>query len=255
MIYISFCAWIFLLAVTAIGIYRLWTRLAGGTLVDWLMLPATVPAELLYSLGRLMTGRPAYGGLISPRHPSEDACRYAISGRGGFLVAMLSSFLTIIGGIALLSVVIQWLGIEIIEDMIGFPPETLPPCVPTDMSVFWDVLKRQITLLENLANALAEQNWLDWRTPLFLYGFIILTVRLFPVRHDARASIVTAVALAGLAAAGAMLFGKIRNVLEEELWYILTFAWTILLLLLCLTLLALGIYTLIRLFLSARGGE
>ena len=110
MIYVAMGMWLFLILLTGMGVYRMWTKHLGGAVADWILLPATVMSEIAYSAGRLITGRPAYGGIISPRNPSNDACRTAISGKGGFPVAMLSSFLVLVVCGAALGLLSGWMG-------------------------------------------------------------------------------------------------------------------------------------------------
>ncbi|HPS53609.1 MAG TPA: hypothetical protein PLK08_08650, partial [Phycisphaerae bacterium] len=83
--------WCFCIYFTGRGLYRMWSSVIGGAVTDWLMLPATLLSELLYSGGRLMTGRPVYAGIIAPQNVTADPCRVAISGKNGFWVEMLSA--------------------------------------------------------------------------------------------------------------------------------------------------------------------
>jgi len=253
MIYAAFMLWIFFLAVTGLGLYRLWTRLAGGAVVDWLMLPATIPSELFYSLGRIATGRPAYGGLISPQNPDEDACRHAISGKRGFMVSVLSSFLATSGIMTCLGILVDRLGISVIEKVVsgGDSIKILPVEFPVSLATFWDTARIQVDLLENLLSSLIGLDWQDWQIPVFIYGASIFAVRLVPARHDPKASIATALLMGGVFVTAAAMFEGANQLLETTVWYVLTFIWSMLLLLLFLTLLFMGIYNLARLFFPA----
>jgi hypothetical protein len=258
MIYAAFIMWIFLVFVTGMGLYRLWTRYFGGRVVDWLMFPATLVSELLYSLGRMITGRPAYGGIISPKNPSEDACRMAIAGKSGFLVALLASLLAILGSLAALIALICWGGRDIIGDLVSATPlsETvLPKELPVSWNDFWDQLQYQVTLLRRLIETLGDQDWLDWQVPMFVYGISVLSVRLGPVRHDQRASFAVAGAMAALLAAIASLIEPVQDMLEQQVWYTLSYIWATLLLLLAVTLLIMAMAGLVRLFVPRTGRE
>ena len=265
MVYISLIFWMFLLSVTSIGLYRLWTKLVGGKIVDILMLPATIISELLYSLGRIMTGRPAYGGLISPNSPAEDACRHAISGRRGFFVSMLSSFFAISGVVIVITCMLCWLDSGLVSEMFHIKnlQKTLPVSFEMSFSGFWSMVGDNVKLLDHLCNAIFSIEWTDWRTPVFVYGIFTFSVRIIPARHDPKASIIVVLIMGGLFITSAAMFEGVKDLLAREmvggiikesgnLWYALTLVWIILLLLLCVTLFAMGVKNLINLFIPNR---
>ncbi len=250
MIYAAMGMWVFLILLTGMGVYRVWTKHLGGAVADWLLFPATVMSELAYSAGRLMTGRPAYGGIISPRNPSNDACRTAISGKGGFLVAMLSSFLVLVVCGAALGLLGKWMGEGTIRAFVSsggvFESDFLPRVIPTDWDAFWGTVMYQVELLRRFCEGWVRLDWGNWPVPVFVYLSICLSVRLGPVRHDWRATLVVAAVLLALLAAAAAVIEPLRDVVNGELWWLLTYSWGLLLFLLVVTLVVLGIVYLVR---------
>ncbi|MBN1553592.1 MAG: hypothetical protein JXA11_02520 [Phycisphaerae bacterium] len=255
MIYGTLGMWLILILVAGIGVYRYWTRRLGGAVVDWLMLPATLVSEAAYSAGRLMTGRPAFGGLISPQDVKEDACRFAISGKHGFFVSMLSSFLALVMGCLALAATTKWLGRGMVHSLIlpnGLLDLTsLPKEPPLQWDAFWDFLVYQIVLLRRFCEMIGKQDWLNWRVGLFVYLSAIFSVRLGPVRHDWRATLIVAVILMALLAAVAAAVPAVGEFVEGTLWYVLTYVWALLLGLLALTLILTGVAALLYPFLPA----
>lgn len=254
--FLTLAFWLILILVTGLGLYRYWTRRLGGAAVDWLMLPATLVGEVAYSAGRLMTGRPAFGGLISPRDVREDACRFAISGKNGFYVSMLSSFLTFILCSLSLASAIKWLGQPTVQSLVltqGLPALTLlPKELPLQWGSFWDFLVYQIDLLRRFCEMLSRQDFLKWQTGAFLYLSGIFSVRLGPVRHDWRATIVVGVILAALSSAAATMIPAMGDFVDTTLWYAITYVWGMLLFLLALTMVLTGVAALAYPFLPAR---
>jgi len=252
MLYATLAFWLLLSLLTGLGLYRFWTRQMGGAVVDWLLLPATLVSELAYSLGRMLTGRPAYGGIISPQNVDNDACRVAISGKHGFWVSMLATFLTMVSCGLLLGLTIRWLGESFLSAFVlqyGLLEVTsLPMSLPTTWDAFWELLLDQIELLRRFCETLLRQDWLNWRAGLFVYLSGVFAVRLGPVRHDRRATLlVAAVLVALLAGAGAMV-PAVDAFVRERVWHVLTYVWAMLLSLLVITLLLTGGVVLARQF-------
>ncbi len=254
MTYLTLACWLVLILVAGLGLYRYWTRRIGGAVVDWLMLPATLVGEIAYSAGRLMTGRPAFGGLISPQDVKEDACRFAITGKNGFPIAMLCSCLTFILCSLALASAIKWLGQPVVKSLIlsqGLPAlTTLPKELPTSWDALWNFFVYQFHLLQRFCKMLTRQDFLQWRTGVFVYLSAVFAVRLGPVRHNWRATIVVGILLIALLAALTVI-PAVGNFADSTLWYVLTYVWGMLLFLLALTLILVALAAAIRLFLPA----
>ena len=250
MIYVAMGMWLFLILLTGMGVYRMWTKHLGGAVADWILLPATVMSELAYSAGRLITGRPAYGGIISPQNPSADACRTAISGKGGFPVAMLSSFLVLVVCGVTLGVLGKWMGDGAIGAFVSpdwiFESNLLPGTIPTGWDAFWNTVTYQVELLRRFCEGWTRLDWGNWPSPVFVYLSICFSVRLGPVRHDWRPTLVVTAMLLLLLAGAATLIEPLRDVVNGWLWRLLTYTWGLLLFLLVVTLIVLGIVHLAR---------
>ncbi len=246
----------FLILLTGVGLYRLWAKHLGGAVTDWVLLPATVMSELAYSAGRLITGRPAYGGIISPQNVSTDACRTAISGKGGFLVAMLSSFLVLAVCATALGLLGKWMGGGVIQTFITargvLEAVSLPKALPADWNAFWDTVTYQVELLRRFCEGWTRIDWANWPTLVFVYLSICFTIRLGPVRHDWRATLVVAAVLVALLAAAGKIFEPLQDVVYGDLWCLLTYAWGLLLFLLVVTLVVMGIVHLVRVVIPRR---
>ncbi len=184
---IAFSIWMFLVLLMGWALYKLWGRLLGHRLVDWLLLPGTIVSELAYSNGLLLLGRPAAGGIISTTNNSY-APGQVPTGRYAFLVSAFASLITLAGGCVALGLVAKWLGRDVLTNFVLFGNSTLPGEIPHDFGFF----TKQFQLVSFTVQTLGQQDWLDWRTPMFLYLTICLAVRLGTVRHDWRTGLLTA---------------------------------------------------------------
>jgi hypothetical protein len=258
MIYVALTLWLFLILLTGAGLYRCWTKRLGGAVVDWLILPATLIAETLYAAGRLLTRRPIYYSLISPQDIEQDPCREGLSGKGGFLVALFSSFLAMVGCLGAIIALTQFLDQNVIASFyqaswFGLNPTVLPQELPTSVDGLWDVLRYQGTMVERLMETLRRLDWTDWPVPVFVYGAAIFTIRLASPRHDQRGMLAAGAIVIGILAALTAAIPSVKDAIFVDGWALLTYLWATLLLLLGATLLLQGATYLFRLFVPRRG--
>jgi hypothetical protein len=158
-----------------------------------------------------------------------------------------------------LALVSRWIGGGVIRSLILsgglFDATSLPTSLPAGWDDVWDFWMYQSRLLRRLCETWAQQDWLDWRIPLFAYLSAVFAVRLAPVRHDWRAALVVAGGLVALLAGGCELFDPAREFLEGTLWSVLTYVWATMLLLLAVSLLMAGLAGLARLLLRRNRPE
>lgn len=242
MIYVAFSIWMFMVLLVGMGLYRLWTRQFGHRLVDWILLPGTACSELAYANGLLLLGRPAAGGIISTTGNSY-APGQVPTGQFRFLVSMFASLTGLGGGCIALCLVAKSLGGPILLTFaLGGSEASLPVEIPHNIAI----LGEQWRLLSFFGKTIIQQDWTNWRTPVFIYLTICLAVRLGVIRHDWRAALITNAAalgvLCGLHTLGVV---DIESSLKHA-WPLLTFIWAMLLGMLVLTLVIRGLVDLVR---------
>jgi hypothetical protein len=255
MIYLMLGIWFLLTLLTGMGLYRLWSAKASGRVVDWLLLPATLCSELFFLIGRIVTGRSANTGIISSKGNTDGSADDATRSSSGLLVDMLCSLLALaVCGTALAMSVHYFDGQSILDDIattrfFGHLSLTqLPRTMPTTSAAFWETMEYQIVVVRRTLYAWSQADWSTWKTPLLLYLMIAFSIRLGPVRHNPRASMLVAILLLGMTAAISAMSDSVNDAVGQEVWSILTGVWGMLMTLLALTLLAMAIATLIRLF-------
>lgn len=259
MIYLALAFWLFLVILAGIGVYRMLGRLARPRWVDWALLPGTLVSEMAYILGCLITG----GEIRRARLIRNDS---AAGRRGGGpagtdavprlkvvgpIVAALTAIVACMGAIVAVHAL---LGEPILKDFLAkevwllgpvAPASTLPKALPTTWNGFWADLNGQIDLLRRMSETWAGADWLDWRVPLFIYLALCLSIRLAPVTRPVRPTLGAALAVSAVIALAAMVSSTFAGLIDD-VWPLLTYVWTSLLLLLVLSLLIRGAVGLVR---------
>jgi hypothetical protein len=255
MIYLMLGIWFLLTLLTGMGLYRLWSAKMGGRAVDWLLLPGTLCSELFFLIGRKVTRTPANTGILAPKGNTDGSAHDATRTSSGLLVDMFCSLLAIgVCGTALAMSVLhlggQWILCDIATiHFFGHLSLTeLPRSMPTTGGAFWETLEYQIVIIRRTLYAWTQADWSIWKTPLLLYLLIAFSIRLGPVRHDPRASMLVAILLVGITAAVSAMSDSVDYMVGHNVWWVLTGVWGMLMTLLAVTLLAMAIATLIRLF-------
>ncbi len=253
--YAAMTFWLVVTVFTAVGVHRLWSGLIQPKVVNSILLPGTLVAQLGHILGLLVTGGTVNDTTLikdddsgEPQTGSDAKPRIPII--GPVIIAMLP--LLACGGA--IYAVSQYLGQDILGRM---QQEALPRRLPTTLDAFWPMLRDCVTLVERLVAATRASRFDDWRTPAFIYLVICLTVRMAPLPGSLRGAI-GAILVLGVAAA---LLGMAWSTkdgspgLLDRSWPLLTFSVASLLFLLMVSLMVRGGVGLIKiLFGQEKGG-
>ena len=246
MLYAAFALWLLLIVLTAVGVQRLWTSLVRPVWVHWALLPGTLVAQMAYIFGALITGGEVRHARLLPRKGdarSPDAPAAEASPRVKFLGPAVASLMVLLacGGCILLA---NWLlGDTVIQRFVlshgVLDVPKLPQELPGSWAGLWDRLVGQVRLLQRMFETLGGVEWLDWRTPLFVYLAACLSVRLAPGGRDLRPALAAVLFVAALIAAAGIASERFERLLLD-LWPLLTYVWANLLTLLTVTLLVRG---------------
>ena len=252
MLYAALTFWLFIIIVTAWGVHTLWSGLVKPRVVNAVLLPGTLVAQLGHVLGLLITGNPVRNTELmsdddkgDPK--SEQPERQKIPILGPILVGLLP-LIACGGGLFLAA---KLFGSGVLGSLSGGSAFMLPQQLPTSIAAFWELLRSLITAMESMCGAVAASNLQNWPTLLFLYLAICLTVRMAPFEGHQRGAI-GAIALTGVVTAvlGSVI-GPAQDFILTSSWQILSFAMATLLTLLLGSLLITGVVRLVRIV--ARG--
>ncbi|MBT3279768.1 MAG: hypothetical protein HN909_01150 [Phycisphaerales bacterium] len=235
--YFMLFVWMTGLLLGGMGLYRLWTRWLGPSVVDWFLLPATLVGEGAYIVGRKICKRPAFGGIIGPKRANEDACRYAIAGQNGFLIEFFSEFLTLLAMGCAAAAMFYYLSDSltsngaVLWNGVKGQNTSLPGTLPGTWSRFWSFLSDQLDMARRVSGTWVDFDWTNWQNPALIYGSICAAVRLGPVRHDQRPLMLLVMALVGIAAAAGKMAPSFETWTKGEFWFVLSYLWAVMVLL------------------------
>ena len=252
MLYAALTFWLFIIIVTAWGVHSLWSGLVKPRVVNAVLLPGTLVAQLGHVLGLLITGNPVRNTeLMSDDDKGDPKSEQPERQRIPILGPILVGLLPLVAGGGGLFLVAKLFGSSVLSSLSGGSAFMLPQELPTSIAAFWDLLRSLITAMEGMCSAVASSNLQNWPTLLFLYLAICLTVRMAPFEGHQRGAI-GAIALAGVVIAiiGSVV-GSAQDFILTSSWQILSFAMATLLTLLLGSLLITGLVRLVRIM--ARG--
>lgn len=247
MLYAALAFWLLVIVFSAWGVHWLWSRLVKPRVVNSVLLPGTLVAQLGHVLGLLVTGnRVSNTKLMDDGDEGEPTTETPEKHRIPIVGAVLVGLLPLAACAACLYVSARTLG----QDMLaaaatGDVMHAVPMTLPTTLTGCWDLIHASLSASEDLLYAILRSNLRDWRNLLFLYLAVCLTVRMTPFEGARRGAI-----------AAILLFGVIVGVLasfvtpvEEAVhssWPIVNFAVGMLLFLLLVSLLVSGVVGLVR---------
>jgi len=250
-IYAAFSVYLFGILFMAMGVYRLWAGMVGAHGVNWAILPGTVVSEMAYIFGCLITGgevrhaklmgakaRSGKSGPDAEAEPTTEATPKLT--HVGPVVAAFASILACGAGIL---IVHAGLGEPVIAEFSRggglMVTARLPEALPTTAAGFWDQLAGHLGLLRRMAGTLVNLPWVNWRVPLFIYLATCLTLRLAPIRRSLRATLAAVVVMAGIIALVGLVWRRFAG-LMDDIWPLVTFLWSAMLLLLAVSLVVRG---------------
>jgi hypothetical protein len=232
--YAAMTLWLLIAVFTALGVHRLWCSIVKPKIVNWILLPGTLVAQLGHILGLLVTGGTVNStSLVKDDESGEPQTAPEPESRLPVLGAVIIALLPLVGCAAAIFWVSRYFGIPILTAMDDRAVHRL--ALPTTVAAFFDTARGAISLVEQLVDAVWAGNYREWHTWLFLYLVICLTVRMAPFTGNLRGSI-GAILLTGLMT---FLIGHMTHSTEAILgsvWPLVVFSVAVLLLLLMLSL-------------------
>jgi len=244
--YAAMTFWLVVIVFTALGVHRLWSGLVQPRVVNSILLPGTLIAQLGHVLGLLVTGGTVNNTtLIKDDDSGEPQTGKDVKPRIPVIGPILIAMLPMLACGAAIYAVSQYMGRDILARMQG---EAVPRQLPTMLAAVWPMLRERITLVARLVEAPRASRFADRRPWAVVYLVICLTVRMAPLPGTLRGAI-GAIFVLGLAAA---LMGMAWPSTEgapgllDRAWPVLTFSVAVLLFLLLLSLAVRGAFGLVK---------
>jgi hypothetical protein len=236
--YAAMTFWLLVIVFTALGVHQLWSSLIHPRVVNSILLPGTLVAQLGYVLGLLVTGGTVNNtSLITDDESGEPQTDTDTQTRVPVIGTIIIALLPMIGCAVAIYWVSRYLGSEILTGMSAESVQRF--ALPTSLPLFFAILHGTLELVQQLVAVIRSANLTDWRTLLFLYLAICLTVRMAPLTGNVRGAL-GAIFLTGvLAFLVGQLAGSASGALASA-WPLISFTVAVLLALLIISLVVKG---------------
>ena len=219
MLYVAMTLWLMMIVLSAWGVYRLWSAMVRPRIINMLLLPGTLVAQLGHVVGLLVTGATVNDTTLYKDDESGDpGATQNAKPRIPILGHMIIGSLPLLACVLALVPATHYLGQGILGAM---GSQEVAMVLPTSSAAMWNLLHEQIGIAESLASATGRAMPGTWELWLFLYLMICLTVRMAPLPGNLRGSL-GAIALLGLLSAlislltDAMPLGNLTGMTAEE---------------------------------------
>jgi len=236
--YATITFWLLVIVFSALGVHRLWSSLIQPKVVNSILLPGTLVATLGHILGLLITGGTVENtSLVKDDESGEPQTGKDPKPKVPIIGAVVIALLPMVGCASAIYAASRYFGSPILQAMTDEPGKQL--WLPTSLPLFFELLRESLSLVERLVNVVLASDLTDWRTLLFLYLAVCLTVRMAPLTGNLRGAL-GAIFVTGVLA---FLIGKATSSTPEALaptWPLISFSVAVLLFLLIVSLLITG---------------
>ncbi|MCL2330093.1 MAG: hypothetical protein FWC56_02200 [Phycisphaerae bacterium] len=244
--YAAMTFWLFVIVFCAMGVHQLWSSLIQPKVVNIILLPGTLVAQVGHIIGLLVTGGTVNNTTLIK---DNDSAEPEMGGDPGNKVPILGSIIIAVLPMAGCAIAIYWtahyFGTHFIVGIMQDSPFDRM-MLPTSLPNFFAMLRGELALVEHLIDVIRKTSpYHDWHTYLFMYLVVCLTVRMAPMTGNLRGSL-GAILLFGIIS---FLIGQLmkpQTSLFESAWPLVTFSVATLLLLLIFSLLVTGAVKLIK---------
>ncbi len=241
MLYATLTFWLLVIVFSAWGVHSLWSRMVKPRVVNTVLLPGTLVAQLGHVLGLLVTGNSVQNtSLMGEEEDGSPQSETPETPKVPIVSPILIALLPLAACSACLYAAARFWGGPVVGTLDGSASAALPQALPTTLPAMWELLRTSVTIVESTLNAVLRADLTQWQTLLFLYLAICLTVRMTPFEGSRRGAI-GAIVLSGLTVG--ILASMLAPVGEfvQRTWPIVSFATATLLFLLLLSLVVTGV--------------
>lgn len=242
--YAAMTFWLFVIVFSALGVHRLWSSLVQPKIINSILLPGTLVAQLGYILGTLVTGGTVNNTTLVK---DNESCEPETGEDTQTKVPVIGSVILALLPMAGCAVAIYWtaryFGGQFLDGM--QQAQFNQTLLPTSLAAFFDTIRGTLSLVEHLVAVVRASDLQNWHTILFLYLVVCLTVRMAPLTGNLRGSL-GAIALFGVIAFLVSQVTKSDSGAFGTAWPLIIFCVAVLLFLLILSLIVTGVVGLIK---------
>ncbi len=243
MLFLTMTFWLLIVVLAAWGVRTLWSGMVKPRVLNIVLLPGTLVAQLGHVLGLLVTGATVTNTALYQNESGEPGTTQNPKPRIPIVGPMIIGMLPLVACAAAILIAARFFGQQIVASLGDqHPPVTLP----TTMAGVWQLLHEQLTMMEGLVGVVVAALPGTWRLWLFTYLVICLAVRMAPFPGTVRGSLGAIVALGVLASAIGMVSDLPAGLVESG-WGMLSLTVPTLLLLLLVSAVVRGAVSLSKL--------
>ncbi|MBI4717081.1 MAG: hypothetical protein HY763_04695 [Planctomycetes bacterium] len=236
--------WLLVVMLSAWGVERLWNGMVPAKVLNVLVLPGTLVAQVGHVLGLLVTGATVTSTALlkddesaAPETTKDPKPRIPVVG------PVIIGLLPLLACGTAIYYATRQIGLPILERLTTLG---VRDHLPTSLAGLWQLLRDQVSLVESLTTAIRNADFENWRTWAFLYLMLCLCVRIAPFPGTLRGSL-GAVIVLGLAAAAISSAFDVADPRVRAAWVYLNLTVAAVLLLLLLSLAIRGAVGLVQL--------
>ena len=197
MLYVAITFWLLVCVLTAWGVHRLWCGIIPVKVLNAVLLPGTLVALLGHVLGLLVTGATVKTATLYKDGTGDPETTTHPKSRIPVIGPVMIGMLPLLACGATVYFVARYLSGPILT---GLPENFVTLELPTTLPGVFDLLRGQISLVESLVAAVRDADFHDWKTGVFVYLLVCLTIRMAPFEGTLRGSL-AAIILLGLGTA------------------------------------------------------
>lgn len=228
MLYAAMTFWLMLILLSALGVQRLWAQIVQPKVMNIVLLPGTLVAQLGHVLGLLVTGATVSNTALYQNESGDPGTTRDAKPRIPVVGPMVIGLLPLLACAGAILAVARFFGSQAPD---GLWDARLPAALPTTLAGVWEMLREQLTMMERLVDVGLRAFPGNWRMWLFVYLMICLTVRMAPFPGNFRGSLGAILLLGLLGAVTGMISGATETCIHAS-WPVLTLTVSTLLLLL-----------------------
>ncbi|NOT02954.1 MAG: hypothetical protein HOP29_20340 [Phycisphaerales bacterium] len=246
MLYAAMTFWMLAIVLSAWGVHQLWSGMVKPRVVNTILLPGTLVAQLGHVLGMLITGATVTNTALYQDESGEPQTTRDAKPRIPLIGPIAVGLLPLLACATAIALSIRFIGGDRMD---GLPDTELATTLPTALAGFWQLVRDTVTVVEHLMGGMIQCLPGDWRMGLLTYLLICLTVRMAPFPGNLRGSL-GAILLVGVLSA---LIGIVYAPLTDHVaraWGLLSLTASILFLLLILSTILRGCVGLMRLLMA-----
>lgn len=219
MLYVAMTFWLLVIVLSAWGVHRLWSSLMKPRVVNTLLLPGTLVAQLGHVLGLLVTGATVSNTTLYKDDDSGDPettqdPRPRIPVIGPVIIGMLP----LLACACAIFFVARYFGQSVIP---GVAVQAVSKTLPTTLPGWWQLMRDLVSLVESMVEATSHALPGTWTLWAFIYLLICLTVRMAPFPGNFRGSLGAIVLLGVIAAIISSFMDSLPTYIEAG-WIVLT---------------------------------